>query len=285
MKHLSIHLGLIGLLALAVSGFSGNSDSEYVEDMAREHADDTPESNAMSEASPAVEVVTEMVDYANVNGETATGYLARPAGVDGPLPGIIVIHEWWGLNDNVRSMTEQLAGQGYQALAVDLYGGESADTRDGAMELMSASMEKTEALTENVKQAFAYLEGDGQKVGTIGWCFGGGWSLQTALALPSDVDATVIYYGRLVTEQDALAPLEMPILGLFGAEDQGIPVDSVNAFEASLNALGKDAAVHIYQGADHAFANPSGTNYQAEPAQDAWAKTLAFFEAHLKSSS
>ena len=284
MKHLAILLSLWGMSVLAI-GCSGNSDSEYVDDMAREHADDTAESNAMSEASPAAEVVTETVDYANVNGETATGYLARPAGVDGPLPGIIVIHEWWGLNDNIRSMTEQLAAQGYQALAVDLYGGKSADTRDGAMELMSASMEKTEALTDNVKQAFAYLEGDGQKVGTIGWCFGGGWSLQTALALPDQVDATVIYYGRLVTDQDALAPLQMPILGLFGAEDQGIPVDSVNAFEASLNALGKDAAIHIYEGADHAFANPSGTNYQAEPAQDAWAKTLAFFEAHLKSAS
>lgn len=284
MKRLAIIWSTTGLFALAL-GCSGSSDSEYVDDMAREHADDTAESNEMSDASPAVDVTTEMVEYANVDGEAAMGYLARPAGVDGPLPGIIVIHEWWGLNDNVRSMTEQLAGEGYQALAVDLYGGKSADTRDGAMELMSASMEKSDALTENVKQAFAYLEGDGQRVGSIGWCFGGGWSLQTALALPDDVDATVIYYGRLVTDEDTLAPLQMPILGFFGAEDQGIPVDSVNAFEASLNALGKDAAIHIYEGADHAFANPSGTAYQAEPAQDAWAKTLAFFEAHLKSAS
>jgi carboxymethylenebutenolidase len=279
MKYLAIFLS-IGFLA---AGCSGNSDSEHVDAMANEHADDTTESNPMSQASPAVEVETQSLDYATVNGETATGYLARPAGVDGPLPGIIVIHEWWGLNDNIRSMAEQLAGQGYQALAVDLYGGESADTRDGAAALMSASMEKTEALTENLKQAFAYLEGDGQKVGTIGWCFGGAWSLGTALALPNDVDAAVIYYGRLVTDEESLAPLSMPILGFFGSEDQGIPLDSVNAFEAALNALGKDAAIHVYEGADHAFANPSGTAYQAEPAEDAWAKTLAFFETHLKS--
>ena len=209
-------------------------------------------------------------------------YLACDDRSDTPRPGVLLIHEWWGLNDNVRSMTEQLAGEGYQALAVDLYGGKSADTRDGAMELMSASMERGEALTENVKQAFAYLEADGQKVGTIGWCFGGGWSLQTALALPEDVDATVIYYGRLVTDQDELAPLQMPILGLFGAEDQGIPVDSVNAFEASLNALGKDAAIHIYEGADHAFANPSGTRYDAAAAEDAWRRTTAFLRSHLQ---
>lgn len=281
MKYLTVLIG-VALLGL---GCSDNSDSEYVDDMAREHAADTPESNEASRASPAVDVETETVEYANVNGETVTGYLARPAGVEGPLPGIIVIHEWWGLNDNIRSMADQLAGQGYQALAVDLYGGESADTREKAAELMTASMEKTEALTENVKQAFAFLEGDGQKVGTIGWCFGGGWSLATALALPEDVDATVIYYGRLVTDEDKLAPLQMPILGFFGAEDQGIPVASVHAFETSLNALGKDAAIHIYEGASHAFANPSGTSYQAEPAHDAWEKTLAFFEAHLKSSS
>ncbi len=287
MKYLAIvwSVALSSLFSLSGLGCSDNSDSDYVDDMAREHADDTPESNEASQASPAVDDDTEMVDSATVNGETATGYLARPAGVEGPLPGIIVIHEWWGLNDNVRSMAEQLAGEGYQALAVDLYGGESADTRDGASALMSASMENADALTENLTQAFAYLEGDGQKVGTIGWCFGGGWSLATALALPEDVDATVIYYGRLVTDQDELAPLQMPILGFFGSEDQGIPVDSVHAFEQSLNALGKDAAIHIYEGADHAFANPSGTAYQAEPAQDAWEKTLAFFEAHLKSSS
>jgi carboxymethylenebutenolidase len=134
-----------------------------------------------------------------------------------------------------------------------------------------------------VKQAFAYLEGDGQKVGTIGWCFGGGWSLGTALALPDQVDATVIYYGRLVTDAEALEPLQMPILGFFGAEDQGIPVDSVRAFEQALESLEKNATIHVYDGADHAFANPSGNNYQAEPADDAWGKTLAFFETHLKS--
>ena len=97
------------------------------------------------------------------------------------------------------------------------------------------------------------------------------------------MDATVIYDGRVVTEQEELEPLQMPILGFFGAEDQGIPVDSVRAFEEALDALGKDAAIHIYEGADHAFANPSGNNYQAEPANDAWEKTLAFFDEHLKS--
>ena len=270
-------------LGWLAAGCSGGSDSEHVNDMAREHADDNPQSNPMSEGAPAMEVTTEVVDYATVDGVSVSGYLARPAGIDGPLPGIIVIHEWWGLNDNIRSMAEQLAGQGYQALAVDLYDGKSAETRDEAAALMSASMEKAPALTENLKQAYAFLARDGQKVGTIGWCFGGGWSLGAALAMPDDIDATVIYYGRLVTDEETLSPLSMPILGLFGSEDQGIPVESVHAFEDSLNALEKKATIHIYEGADHAFANPSGTAYQAEPAQDAWRRTLAFLDTNLKS--
>lgn len=271
---------LSGSLWILVS-CSGGSD--YTDDMAREHADDTPVANEMSEGSPATPVVSETVTYATVDGEAVEGYLARPEGVEGPLPGIVVIHEWWGLNDNIRSMADQLAGEGYQALAVDLYGGQVAEDRDAAAQLMRASMEKTDSLTENVRQAFSYLEGDGQKVGTIGWCFGGGWSLATALALPEDVDATVIYYGRLVTEESELEKLQMPIIGFFGSEDQGIPLDSVRAFEAALDKLGKDASINVYEGADHAFANPSGTNYEEEAARDSWSKTLAFFERHLKS--
>jgi len=251
--------------------------------MAREHANDAPVANDASEATPDAEVETETVTYATVDGKPVEGFLARPKGVEGPLPGIIVIQEWWGLNDNIRSMARQLAGQGYEALAVDLYGGKSATTPEEARGLMSASMEHADALKDNLKQAYAYLSGDGQKVGTIGWCYGGGWSLQTALALPDKVDATVIYYGRLVTDEDELAPLQMPILGFFGAEDQGITVDSVHAFEKALKALGKDASIHIYDGANHAFANPSGRSYQPEAAKDAWAKTLTFFDANLKS--
>jgi carboxymethylenebutenolidase len=166
---------------------------------------------------------------------------------------------------------------------VDLYSGASASTPDEAQKLMSASLGKRDELIENLKQAYAYLSDRGQKVGTIGWCFGGGWSLATALALPGDIDATVIYYGRLVTEKAELEKLQMPILGFFGSEDAGIPVESVKAFESALKELGKNASVHVYQGADHAFANPSGQKYQAEAAKDAWQKTLAFFQDHLKS--
>lgn len=282
-------LALLGCQQPSGDSTSGDSTSgeEYAERMAEEHQHDAPVSNEASETAPAGDIVSEQVAYATVDGVSVTGYLARPAGGERPAPGLIVIHEWWGLNDNIRSMTDRLAGEGYAALAVDLYGGKVAGDPDGAQGLMQAAMQNVPAAQENLRQAYAFLEGQARatRIGTIGWCFGGGWSLNTALLLPDQIDATVIYYGRLVTEPDQLATLEMPILAIFGQEDQGIPVESVKEFEAALNSLGKDAEIHIYQGADHAFANPSGTNYQPEAAADAWEKTVAFLAEHLKTGT
>lgn len=261
-------------------------DETYGEAMSREHAEDTPTATPLSSSDDIDGVVTEEVVYATVDGTPVTGFLARPDMTDmeaGAYPAVIVIHEWWGLNDNIRAMAEKLAAEGYVALAVDLYEGEVAGTPAQARSLMSASMEREAALTSNVTQANDYLTAltETGTVGVIGWCFGGGWSLRTALALPNAIDAAVIYYGQLVTDPDQLATLDMPILGLFGEDDGGIPVEGVRAFETALSDLGKDAEIVIYPGAGHAFANPSGQNYQAEAAEDAWAKTLAFFQEHL----
>jgi carboxymethylenebutenolidase len=196
---------------------------------------------------------------------------------------VLVIHEWWGLNDHIRTMARRLADAGYLALAVDLYEGEVAEDRDTARKLVTRAREQTERGEENLSQALAYLRAElgAEKVGVIGWCFGGGWSLATALNEPDGIDATVIYYGRLVTDEAELAVLDSPILGIFGALDEGIPVATVREFEAALDSLGKEASIHVYEGANHAFANPTGTRYQAEAAADAWARTLAFFAEHL----
>jgi carboxymethylenebutenolidase len=149
---------------------------------------------------------------------------------------------------------------------------------------MSASMEREAELEDNLRQAYAFLteEAGAPRVGVIGWCFGGGWSLRTALMLPGEIDAAVIYYGRLITDREQLKALDAPLLGIFGAEDGGIPIDGVKEFETALNELGKDSQILIYDGAEHAFANPSGTRYDAEAAEDAWAETLAFLEEHLE---
>lgn len=260
------------------------ADGDITERMAKEHKGDKPIASGAAEMKPARPVTGAEVVYGEVDGVQATGYLSMPEGADpATLPALVVIHEWWGLNDNIRKMTDRLAGEGYVALAVDLYGGQNADTPDGAKKLMMSAMSAPEKANANLGQAIAFLEGKKtDKLGVIGWCFGGGWSLQTAIAAPDKIDAAVIYYGRVGVEKEQLSKINAPILGVFGSEDQGIPVDSVKTFEANLKELGKSADITIYEGANHAFANPSGTHYEPEAAASAWEKTTAFFAANLK---
>lgn len=274
MKRLVTGLLLGALLALAFDAGIA-ADDQYVDAMAREHAGDRPVA-AAAEGPPARNVRGEEIEAEGVR-----GYVARPAGP--PRAGLIVIHEWWGLNDNIREMSNRLAAQGYLALAVDLYGGEVAADAAEARELMSAAMSNPDRTDAALRSAFRWLEEQEgiDRVGSIGWCFGGALSLRTAIMLPEDLDAAVIYYGRLVTEPARLAPLRMPILGIFGGQDRGIPLQSVREFETVLEALGKTAEIVVYDDADHAFANPSGTRYAPEAAADAWRRTLEFFDEHL----
>ncbi|WP_197091294.1 dienelactone hydrolase family protein, partial [Crocosphaera watsonii] len=165
----------------------------------------------------------EMVSYGTLEGEAIAGYLASPKDSDRPLPGIIVIHEWWGLNDNIKAMTRKIAEQGYTALAVDMYGGETAQTPEKARELVTEARNNRDRLQENLILAYEYLEleTNAPTIASIGWCFGGSLSLRTALLFPKTLDAAVIYYGgELETEPEVLKPLEMPILGIFGELDK-----------------------------------------------------------------
>jgi carboxymethylenebutenolidase len=264
----------LGLL-LAFNATPGHAVDSYVDAMAREHAADSPVAAAAGGAS--VEGVRgEMVEY-----DGARAYVARPPGE--PRAGLIVIHEWWGLNDNIREMSHRLAAEGYLAFAVDLYGGEVATDPAEARALMAAAMEDGGRVDELLLAAFRWLREEGTvgQVGSIGWCLGGALALRTAILLPEELDAAVIYYGRPETDATRLAPLMMPILGIFGGRDRGIPVESVFEFESTLQALGKTVEIVIYDDADHAFANPSGTRYDPEAAADAWQRTLRFLDEHL----
>lgn len=277
----AIKTGCILVLGLFIAACSGEKE-DFLDRMSMEHEGDRPVENASSDLAQSGEAAGEEVRYATVNGTEITGYLAKPENADKNTPGIIVIHEWWGLNDNIRNMTDKLAGEGYTALAVDLYKGKVAESPDSAG-TYAGSVDEEEAV-DNLTQAYNYLseEQNAANIGVIGWCFGGAWSLQTALAHPGKIDATVIYYGRLVTDTEQLKKLQMPVLGIFGAEDEGIPPKEVKAFESALNEVGISNSIHIYDGAGHAFANPSGTRYQEEAAKDAWQKTVSFFEENLK---
>jgi carboxymethylenebutenolidase len=275
-----------GLLFVSARCF-GMSDVAYVGAMAAMHANDTAAPSPVAEVKPAQAVSGQEVVYATLDGKPVRGYLARPKNAKGTLPGIIVIHEWWGLNDNIRHMTDRLAGEGYTVLAVDLYGGQSTATPAAAEVLMKGVFADTKAAQSNLQQAYAYLHNTGHaaRIGVIGWCFGGGWSLQTALMLPDRLAATVMYYGRPVDDVAALSKLKMPLIGFFGADDHGITVQDVQTFRQALKQAGVNAEIHEYPHAGHAFANPSGKNYQADAADDAWHRTVEFLARYLKDAA
>ena len=218
-----------------------------------------------------------------MNDELVYGYFVIPADMADPLPALIVLHEWWGLNDGIRAMADRLAAEGYIVLAVDLFGGQSTISPGEARELMQEVVEDPESANENIRQAFNFVKhvADAPRIGTLGWCFGGGWSLNTAMLFPDELDATVIYYGQVTNDEDKLRPISSPILGLFGEDDTGIPVASVREFEDALQRLRKNHEIEIYPGTGHAFANPSGRNYNSVVAEKAWEKTLEFLDLHL----
>lgn len=223
------------------------------------------------ESSPGKGVKVDLADGSKA-------YLALPAG-PGPHPGIVVIHEWWGLNGHIEHWADRLATAGWAALAIDLYSGKVTADRDSAMVAMKA-VEPAKALA-TLHAGVEFLKNDARTKSpvraVIGWCFGGAWSLQTALAEP-DLAGAIIYYGQLETDPTKLAAIKAKLLGVFGNKDKGIPPADVDKFEAALKQAGVTATIHRYD-ADHAFANPSNPKYDEANASDAWTKVLAFLDA------
>ena len=202
------------------------------------------------------------------------------------LPAVVMIHEWWGLNDHIKDMADELANEGYVVLAADLYNGEVAADPNRARELSSSVRENPEEAISNLQSAVQYLASlpnvNSSRIASLGWCFGGGQSLQLALnSEQNPLAATVIYYGNLVNDTNQLSKINWPVLGVFGDQDQSIPVESVNAFEQALNETGITNEIYLYSGVGHAFANPSGDNYAPEETVDAWEKTLAFLKKYV----
>jgi carboxymethylenebutenolidase len=239
---------------------------------------------AAAEAAPKAPLLEQDVAYGEAQKRNLVGFLAMPGDAAEPLPGLIVIHEWWGLNDSIKAMTRKLASEGYVALAVDLYGGATADTAEKARPLMAAVVGDPDAARANLKQAYDYLDkyALAPRIGSIGWSFGGGWSLQTALMLPDHLRAMVIYYGQISASDSELSTLGMPVLGFFAGLDESIPVRDVQRFRSTLLKLGKPAEVIIYPKAQQGFANPDSGAYDPQAATESWQKTLAFLAENLK---
>ena len=228
-------------------------------------------------------VVADTLPYAEVSEQLVYGHFAFPADMVDPLPGVIVIHERWGLDDGVRAQANRIAAQGFVVLAVDLFGGQTAADVTAARPMMVAVLENPELAEENIRQAYQFLidTGPAPAIGVLGWSFGGGWALNTALLLPDDLDAAVIYYGQVSDDQARLEPLNVPVLGLFGARDRGVTSETVNEFEAALEALDKDYQIEIFPDAGHAFADPTASTYNADVAERAWTLVVDFLNRNL----
>ena len=181
-------------------------------------------------------------------------------------------------------MPRQLAEEGYVVLAVDLFEGKVAKNTTEARELSTKVRNNIPIAVANMKAAVEYLKNkdnvDDTKIASIGWCFGGGMSMQ--LALNEKLSATIIYYGQLETDKERLKVIDWPVLGIFGEKDTSIPVESARQFDKALDELDIENEIYIYPDVGHAFANPSGANYAPEETKDAWKKTLDFLEKHLK---
>jgi carboxymethylenebutenolidase len=215
--------------------------------------------------------------------ETVSGILYTPQG-KGPFPALVVIHEWWGLNDWVKEEASKLADQGYVALAIDLYRGKVATTPDEAHQIMRGVPE--DRAGRDLLAASAYLGSqkavDPKRVGSIGWCMGGGYALNLAIADPK-LKVAVINYGHLATDDATLKKINAAILGIFGGQDKGITPADVNKFESQMKALGKTVEIHIFPDAGHAFENPNNKQgYRADDAAEAWKLTTAFLTKYLK---
>jgi carboxymethylenebutenolidase len=286
------------LLLLCVTIFlvacGGNGESE-ANQMAEEHEGETPSATEAARA-PEIPVTTKTVSYTTTaEGAPVSGYLAVPAHADSVLdahgmdpaadrlPGIVVIHEWWGLNDNIRTATRRLAGQGYRALAVDLYQGATARSSDSARALMQRAMGQQESLMANLGDAHDYLrtEAGAPRVAVMGWCFGGGRTFDAVAAAPIRYDAAVAYYGNPeAMTTDVLRQTTTPILAHFGQKDQAVSVETAREFQTRFQDTGAEGSIYFYD-AGHAFANPSGESYVPKAAQQAWSRTTDVLARHL----
>jgi len=211
------------------------------------------------------------------------GYLAKPATGSGPWPTVIVIQEWWGLDQQTRSIADRFAANGYLAFAPDLYHGELAALGDGdkAMSLVQKYGPGAPADLQNLYDALKKDPDCNGKLGSVGFCFGGRMSLALGISRPLDAICT-FYGGGMQQVFDQLGAIKCPVLGLFGDQDVSIPVGTVEQFDLLLDKIGVEHEVIVYPNSGHAFFRDSdGTVYRPEAARDAWEKVTKFFQKNL----
>ncbi len=222
----------------------------------------------------------ELVEFKN-NGGTSTGYLAEPA--SGKGPGVVVIQEWWGLVAHIKDVCDRFAGEGFVALAPDIYHGEVAKSPDEAgKKMMALRIDEAEKdLSGAINYLIDHSATTGNKVGTIGFCMGGALSLYAATK-NANVGACIVFYGIHPNVKPDLPNLQSPLLGIYAERDKSVPPSVVHDLERQLKSLGKSVETHIYPRTDHAFFNDTRPEvYNEEAATDAWRRVIEFFRKHL----
>lgn len=286
-----IYSGIFFLVILVGSGIVSGAFVKLVEAQSSNTVTNVTDLTRL-DSNAGVNLENKTVNYY----DQANGYLVYPSASNenksgnnnGTLPAVVMIHENKGLNDHIKNMANLLARNGYVVLAVDLFKGEVTTDRNRSSELTQYIRDNPDIATANLQSAVKYLASlpnvNAEKIASLGWCFGGAQSLQLALnSQDHPLAATVIYYGRLITDNATLAKIKWPVLGIFGDQDSSIPVDTVKAFESALNSNNIPNEIYIFKGVGHAFANPSGDNYAPTETKDAWDKTLSFLDKHLRS--
>jgi carboxymethylenebutenolidase len=233
-------------------------------------------------AAPAAPLRGAIVELPGTGGK-GQGYLSLPEASAGKRPAVLVIQEWWGMNEWIKHNSDRFAAKGYVTLAVDLYRGKATSDPGEAHELMRG-LPEDRALAD-LEAGFTFLASrpdvDPTKIGAVGWCMGGGYALALAAAEPR-LAATVINYGRLITDPAKIGGIKAALLGNFGGTDRGILPADVRDFQAALTAAHKDVDIKIYDAEGHAFMNPNNTKgYGAAASSDAWARIDAFFAKKL----
>lgn len=275
----TLFLLLFGVFAMAACNNQNPSEAaqEASEDMSQFADDEEFQAAHKAPGETATPTDGEMMTFETPDGKTGSAYTIVPENANGNF--LFVIHEWWGLNDHIKQEAGRLADglPGVTVLALDMYDGKVASTPEQAGEFMQAvSEDRAQTI---VKGALAYA-GKDAKIGTIGWCFGGGWSLKASIMAGDQGEACVIYYGMPVQEADKLSPIEADILGIFAEKDGWITPEVVSKFESVAKATGENVEIHQYD-AVHAFANPSNPDYDEQAAKEANAISLAFLQERL----
>lgn len=280
--------GVVGVVVVAVCAMIAGCTAEEppearVSEPPASSAMPAPEAAAAAGTESTRPVVAEALPYGEVDERLVYGYFAIPADMIDPLPAVIVVHDWWGLNEQMRATSERLAAEGYIVLSVDLFGGETATSLSDARTLEIAVVENPELALENMRQALDFIlnTAGAPRVAVVGFGFGGSWSLSAAVEFDEDLSASVTYYGQVHDDREKLAQIAVPLLGLFAKNDRAVTAETVARFEAALDALEKDHEVVMYPDVRRGFADPLSENFDADIAADAWGRVVEFLDQRM----